>query len=215
MVSKENLCSRVTEQILKSTKNNGSFCLALKVIRFWARNRAIYSSVMGYLGGVSWAILVAKICQLFPNANTATIVQKFFFFYSRWEFGIDRPIALRGKDLPSSRNWASNRSSSLVTFGQRYIPFRDRERSLMPIITPCYPSMNSTYTVIHRTVNLMKKEFERGHGILNQVETKNVINKKTWNSLFEPSAFFLRFANYLLIRMGAPQENIRRLWQVL
>ncbi|VDN04142.1 unnamed protein product, partial [Onchocerca ochengi] len=46
--------------------------------------RGIYSNVLGYLGGVSWAILVARTCQLYPNIGPARLVQKFFLLYSKW-----------------------------------------------------------------------------------------------------------------------------------
>ena len=39
---------------------------------------------MGYLGGVSWAMLVARVCQFYPNALAATLVDRFFWVFSEW-----------------------------------------------------------------------------------------------------------------------------------
>ena len=47
-------------------------------------DRGIYSNVLGFLGGVSWAMLVARTCQLYPNAVAATLLQKFFLVFSKW-----------------------------------------------------------------------------------------------------------------------------------
>ena len=46
--------------------------------------RAIYSDVCGFLGGVGWAILVAKICQLYPNVSAGAIVDRFFIIMHQW-----------------------------------------------------------------------------------------------------------------------------------
>ncbi|OXU17670.1 hypothetical protein TSAR_004681 [Trichomalopsis sarcophagae] len=84
---------RVTEEILQSVPNLENFRLTLKAIKLWAKNKGIYSSVLGYLGGVSWAILVVRTCQLYPNAAPATLIEKFFLIFSIWEW--PRPVLLK------------------------------------------------------------------------------------------------------------------------
>lgn len=58
--------------------------------------RGIYSNALGYLGGVSWAMLVARTCQLYPNASASTIVHKFFFVFEKWDW--PKPVLLKKMD---------------------------------------------------------------------------------------------------------------------
>jgi poly(A) polymerase len=55
--------------------------------------RAIYANVIGFPGGVAWAMLVARICQLYPMACGATIVTKFFHLIFNWPW--PRPVLLK------------------------------------------------------------------------------------------------------------------------
>jgi poly(A) polymerase len=55
--------------------------------------RAIYGAVYGYPGGVAWAIMVARICQLYPFACGATILSKFFNLMMKWHW--PRPVMLK------------------------------------------------------------------------------------------------------------------------
>jgi poly(A) polymerase len=76
--------SRVTDEILRLVPNMGAFRLALRCVKLWAKRRAVYSNVLGFLGGVAWAMLVARVCQLYPNACAATLVGKFFRIMHQW-----------------------------------------------------------------------------------------------------------------------------------
>uniref|UniRef100_A0AC34FYZ2 Polynucleotide adenylyltransferase n=1 Tax=Panagrolaimus sp. ES5 TaxID=591445 RepID=A0AC34FYZ2_9BILA len=72
---------RVADEILKSIPNQKTFTIALRAVKLWAKNHSIYSNSLGFLGGISWAILVARTCQLYPNATPSTIIEKFFLVF--------------------------------------------------------------------------------------------------------------------------------------
>ena len=124
--------ARVTDMVLSLMPDTTvpAFRLALVFVKLWAKQRGIYSNVHGYLGGVSWAILTAQVCQLYPNAAASTLIEKFFALYKQWRWPF--PITL-------------NEPKTVSDLGlQVWNPkenFKDRA-DLMPIITPAYPAMN-------------------------------------------------------------------------
>jgi poly(A) polymerase len=76
-----NAC-RVSELFLSLVPSVENFRVALRLIKYWAHRRGIYSNIYGFLGGCSWAILVARTCQLNPDSNPAQIIAHFFQFVS-------------------------------------------------------------------------------------------------------------------------------------
>jgi poly(A) polymerase len=147
---------RVTDEILRQVPNTDTFRVTLRAIKLWAKRHGIYSNVLGYLGGVSWAMLVARVCQLYPNADPPTLVQKFFLVFLKWQW--PQPVLLKkpeeaGLGYPV---WDPRQNVS------------DRFH-LMPIITPAYPQQNSTFNVSRSTLEVMKEEFKQSISICEEI----------------------------------------------
>jgi len=63
-----------------------NFKQTLRLIKVWSKNRGISSNAMGFLGGISWAIMLAKICQIFPYHKPSKLLSEFFNVYRLWRF---------------------------------------------------------------------------------------------------------------------------------
>lgn len=85
--------TRVTDEILDLVPQQKTFRTALRCIKLWAQRRAIYANVMGFPGGVAWAMMVARVCQLYPHAAGSVIIGKFFRIIGKW--GWPQPILLK------------------------------------------------------------------------------------------------------------------------
>lgn len=187
---------RVTDQILRLVPNIQNFRTTLRCMRFWAKRRGVYSNVAGFLGGINWALLVARICQLYPNALPNMLVSRFFRVYTQWRW--PNPVMLCA---------IKEGSLGLQVWDPRKNP-KDRYH-LMPIITPAYPSMNSSYNVSSSTLRIMTDEFQRGSEICEAMEA----NKADWDALFEAYAFFEAYKNYLQIDISAENDDDLRNWK--
>uniref|UniRef100_A0A8C9U1T1 polynucleotide adenylyltransferase n=1 Tax=Scleropages formosus TaxID=113540 RepID=A0A8C9U1T1_SCLFO len=186
---------RVTDEILSLVPNKENFRLTLRAIKLWAKRRGIYSNMLGFLGGVSWAMLVARTCQLYPNAVAATLVHKFFLVFSKWEW----PNAVLLKQPEES-------NLNLPVWDPRVNP-SDRYH-LMPIITPAYPQQNSTYNVSTSTRTIMSEEFKTGLSVTDEI----LRGKAEWPKLFEPPRFFQKYKHYIVLAASASTEENHLEW---
>ncbi|KAM2016281.1 hypothetical protein ACFX16_046713 [Malus domestica] len=187
---------RVADQILKLVPNVEHFCTTLRCLKFWAKRRGVYSNVTGFLGGVNWALLVARVCQLYPNAVPSMLVSRFFRVYTQWRW--PNPVML----CPIEED-----ELGFSVWDPRRYP-RDRTHH-MPIITPAYPCMNSSYNVSQSTLRVMVEQFCYGNKICEEVE----LNKAQWCALFEPYLFFESYKNYLQVDIVAADVDDLRAWK--
>ena len=84
---------RVSDEIMSLIPEHATFRRALRAIKLWAKRRAIYANIMGFPGGVAWAIMVARVCQLYPRAASSLVLLKFFALMMRWQWRV--PVVLK------------------------------------------------------------------------------------------------------------------------
>eukprot|EP01054_Gregarina_sp_Poly1_P005099 Gregarina_sp_Poly_1__5098@NODE_26_length_19795_cov_50_913828_g24_i0_p4_GENE_NODE_26_length_19795_cov_50_913828_g24_i0NODE_26_length_19795_cov_50_913828_g24_i0_p4_ORF_typecomplete_len481_score50_62PAP_central/PF04928_17/3e95PAP_RNAbind/PF04926_15/1_3e03PAP_RNAbind/PF04926_15/8_4e22Nrap_D2/PF17403_2/2_9e05_NODE_26_length_19795_cov_50_913828_g24_i01426915711 len=191
---------RVADMLLALVPNQESFRTTLRFIKEWARNRGIYANVIGFLGGVSWALLVARICQLYPRYAPNQLLKRFFKIYSLWNWRL--PVVLcRIKEYPDVPGLMGFR-----VWNPKSNPY-DRNH-LMPIITPTFPSMNSTHNVTYSTMQVLLEEFTIALKRVEKVEE----GKATWDEVLEKYDFFRSSKHFLTLSIMAKGDQIFRRW---
>lgn len=203
--------TRVTDRILAVVPQTKPFRLALRAVKLWAQRRAIYGNIVGFPGGVAYAMMVAKVCQLYPRAAAPRIVNRFFWLMANWRW--PDPVRLQNReDAPLQlREWDPNTS------------FHDRKH-MMPIITPAYPSMNSTHNIGPSTFKVLMKELRRGLEVSNEIiDTSNGPSKKPadepplqWKDLFQKHTFFTKdYKHYLMVVSASHSKEMQQAWSGL
>ncbi|PHJ26131.1 polya [Cystoisospora suis] len=198
--------SRVADLILKLVPNKETFRVTLRFIKYWAKSRCIYSNVLGYLGGISWSILVARCCQLYPNFSPSQLIQRFFTVYSIWNWRNSPVLLCKIKDqqgidgLSNFKVW-----NPKVNIQDRY--------HLLPIITPAFPSMNSTHNVSLSTKNVITEELALAKRIFDDWEKKR--RPLTWietlHLVMQPLDL-THYKHFLELQIFAQNETIHRKW---
>jgi poly(A) polymerase len=187
--------SRVTDAILGLVPDAAAFRLALRAVKHWAKRRGVYGNVYGYLGGVGWEILVARVCQLYPRAAASALVRKFFKVFSVWSWPSPVmlcPIKPEGGDGRHVWDPRSHPKDGL---------------HLMPIITPAHPAMNCAHNVTRSTLTLMRDELKRGDEVCSRA------SGSPWRELFEESDFFSRYKAYVRVETAANAPDEACLWE--
>ncbi|KAH8894768.1 Poly(A) polymerase [Thozetella sp. PMI_491] len=189
--------TRVTDDIINLVPEVATFRLALRAIKLWAQRKAIYGNIVGYPGGVAWAMLVARVCQLYPKATSAVVVQKFFFIMQKWPW--PQPVLLKNiEDGPLPIPVWNPKVNKKDAF------------HLMPIITPAYPSMCATHNVTHSTMGVIQRELMAAVQL-----TDKIMNGRgaTWKDLFQKHSFFTKsFRYYITVTAISRTKAADKVW---
>ncbi|CAE8676726.1 unnamed protein product [Polarella glacialis] len=190
-------CARdVSMLILQLVPNQETFRATLRFVKYWARRRGIYSNILGFFGGITWSLLVARICQLYPYYAPNQLVNRFFRLYHQWNW--TRPVMLCEIIDPANVPGMT----SFKVWNPKANP-ADRQH-VMPVITPAFPSMNSTYNVTETTKRILLDEFKRGYEVVRDVEAQ----KATWGDVHKPFPFFTHFSHFLLLEVLSKSEEV-------
>ncbi|ESZ93790.1 hypothetical protein SBOR_5819 [Sclerotinia borealis F-4128] len=188
--------TRVTDDILDLVPEKGVFRSALRGIKLWAQRRAIYANIMGFPGGVAWAMLVARVCQLYPKATASTIVLKFFRIMEKWQW--PQPVLLQ--QIKGGR-------LNVRVWNPRV--YKSDSFHLMPIITPSYPSMCATHNITNSTKEIICRELARGGNIVDRI----MMGKAPWKELFEKHTFFTQgYKYYLSVISASTTKEAQLIW---
>lgn len=115
--------------------------------------------MMGYFGGVNCALLCSFACMSYPKAAPAVVLRQCFRLFSEWAW--PSPVALTPVVLKPELGQDE---------GVWNPKTNEKARSdLFPLLTPCYPSQNSCYTVMRSTRDVIVREFARGAEVTEKV----------------------------------------------
>ena len=137
-----------------------SFRLAYRFIKMWAQQRGIYSSKLGYLGGIHITLLLARICTLsFRQAGSisaADIITTFFKHYAQF-------------------NWEKSvvYDPSFYKSAPRY--FRPQREPLV-ILSQHQPKVNVARAASIPSTRTLAQEFQRADQLLSKQDV-------TWEQL--------------------------------
>jgi poly(A) polymerase len=220
---------RVTQFIMDYVPNQDVFRLVLCAVKEWAMLHGIYSNVLGFLGGVNWAIMVAHLCKRYPTQQPSHLLRIFFKFFSTWKW--PRPVMLGYND-------DKNKNPYDVAGGMR--PWDPKTnprdaRHVMPIITPVSPRSEFVtillvdwfpnycvrsflyftnllcsilylfpflYATVNSTYNIAIPQQRR---IQEELIRAAILmqDESNWRSLYNRSDFFERHSNFLKITIRA------------
>lgn len=196
-------------KLLNKENAYNNFLILLRYIRKWAKRRGIYGNKLGYLGGINCNILVAFICQLYPNLGPFSLLSFFFRKLSKWKW--PEPILLN--NIQQTADYSTEKDEKRKVWSSASNPY-----DIMPIITPAYPAMNSTYNVSIHTFKIMTDELERGAKIIEEMLQNNAKKKDEsvqtkpneyfYNEIIKPSDFFVKYTHYLACHIIGTGDNL-------
>ena len=158
-----------------------TFRIALITVKAWARARGIYGHMLGYLGGVNWALLVATLCKGTPTSSGPSVVDRgplhvrralmFSIQHYKWPtpWRLDTSIPVLATWKAAATTAAAAASAVAAATADTSAAAAAEAASAMPIMTPCRPTMDSAHNVTRDTLAVIQAEAARAQRIIDAV----------------------------------------------
>lgn len=163
------------------------FRALLRAVKAWAKARGIYSHALGYLGGLSWAVMSAWACSRAPRekaGSDVSLLAHFFETFSAWPW--PQPVALTPETA-------------------RYRP--DGRRDLLPVLAPALPARNTARNVSRSTFRVLREELARARDAVARARAETT--SEVWEALLEPLDVAHAMPARLELTVDAPSPEAR------
>jgi poly(A) polymerase len=188
---------RVADKIISLVPDPQNFRLATRCVKYWAQQRCIYSNAIGYVGGVSWALMVGKICQMYPYATPFDLVKSFFRYYATLSNWHENPPIQLGPVL--DWNVPNHLKSSQFREWNPQKYSADGNQPL-PIVTPIFPCHNTAYNVTESQKWVILTEIGRAFRLFE--------SDAGLDQIFSLYDFFGQFKKFMVLELSATSDLI-------
>ena len=178
----------LTQRLNPSTTPN-AFRIVTSAIKNWAIVRGILGNNFAFPGGVSYAVLVMRILQAFPNDCCSGLLIKFFKFFHMWINGAAASTTNNTGNTGNNNN--NNNKIKVVKLTDQLNSYPSIGRipgmpdtwntmnnsgDVFPVLNPAYPHLNTTYSMTASTLRAFAGEIRRGFELVvkHQMEAKKI-----------------------------------------
>ena len=209
------------------------FRVLLRCVKLLTKRQGINENKFGYPGGIAYAILCAKLIQLYPYYGSTALLERFLAIYSsvwdwdKWMVRITAEITntnIAGSGFENQRRKGNNRfggfqppniNEMMLAMGMIERP--TQLKRYMTIYTPAWPQMNSTHNISYATRKTLIQTFKDKHTELVEIiEGQNKLSevelKIKWKEFFEPFNFFGSYSEYLYVLIVGNSEEHFSKW---
>jgi poly(A) polymerase len=180
-----------THALLESVRREGAgverFRVILRAVRAWAKARGVYSHALGYLGGLSWAVMAAWTSMRAPrdaSGSDESLLAHFFETFAAWPW----PQAV-----------------TLTPETSRYRP--NGRRDLMPVVAPALPPRNTARNVSRSTLQVLRDELSAARQVVQRARTEDTA--AAWEALFAPADLSREHPSRLVVSIEATSPEAR------
>lgn len=171
-----------------------TYTTVLKAVKYWAMRRKVYGNNFAFPAGVSLAILVARVCQVYPAHHPSVLLRFFFMFYTQW-------LARQGsvKPLFITEQMKPDNAPKIAGLWESWDPTREQNHDdLLPVLNPAYPSNNTCYNVGRTGLSHFYREITRAHL---QLQGASVLSD--WGALWDEYVIGDDYSTFLFIEVPA------------